>query len=80
MDLREMKCGLLSSGSGYGPMADSCECGNEASGSIKRGGFFIWLSKLYIFEKNFAPFSYNKTLLKLVPHIKMCPLMIYHVV
>jgi len=28
-------CGLDSSGSGYGPVAYSCEHGNEPSGSIK---------------------------------------------
>jgi hypothetical protein len=27
--------GLYSSGSGYGPVSDSCEHGNEPSGSIK---------------------------------------------
>jgi hypothetical protein len=30
---------LDSSGSGYGPEADSCEHGNELSGSIKGGEF-----------------------------------------
>jgi hypothetical protein len=32
-------CGLDSSGSGWGPMAGSCEHGNERSGSIKGGEF-----------------------------------------
>jgi hypothetical protein len=32
-------CGLDASGSGYGPVADSCEHGNEPSGSIKVGEF-----------------------------------------
>jgi len=27
------------SGSGYGQVADTCECGNEPSGSIKCGDF-----------------------------------------
>jgi len=27
------------SGSGYGQMTGTCECGNEPSGSIKRGEF-----------------------------------------
>jgi len=31
------RCGLDSSCSGYGPVADPCEQGNEPSGSIKRG-------------------------------------------
>jgi hypothetical protein len=29
------RCGLDASGTEYGPMADSCEHGNEPSGSIK---------------------------------------------
>jgi hypothetical protein len=33
------KCGLDSSGSGYGPMAGSCERGNKFSCSIKGGKF-----------------------------------------
>jgi hypothetical protein len=36
--------GLDSSGSGYGPMAASCEHGNEPLGSIKSGEFLDWLS------------------------------------
>jgi hypothetical protein len=31
--------GLAASGSGEGPMAGSCECGNGLSGSIKCGEF-----------------------------------------
>jgi hypothetical protein len=31
------ECGLDSSGSGYGPVAGSCENGNEPWGSIKGG-------------------------------------------
>jgi hypothetical protein len=34
------RCGLDSSGSGEGPVAGSCEHGNEPSGSIKGGEFF----------------------------------------
>jgi hypothetical protein len=30
-------CGLESSGSGQGPLASSCEQGNEPSGSVKGG-------------------------------------------
>jgi hypothetical protein len=32
-------CARDSSGSGRGPVADSCEYGNEASGSVKAGNF-----------------------------------------
>jgi hypothetical protein len=34
------KCELDSSGSGYGPVAVSCEHGNEPSSSIRGGEFF----------------------------------------
>jgi hypothetical protein len=37
-------CGLDASGLGYGPVADSCEQGNELSGSIKHGEFLDQLS------------------------------------
>jgi hypothetical protein len=33
------RCGLESSGTGKGPMASSCEHGNELAGSIKGGEF-----------------------------------------
>jgi hypothetical protein len=33
------RCGLDSSGSGWGPVAGSCEEGNEPSGSIEGGEF-----------------------------------------
>jgi hypothetical protein len=33
------RCGLVSSGSGYGRVAVSCEHGNEPSGPIKGGEF-----------------------------------------
>jgi hypothetical protein len=43
MDLREVGWGeghrLDYSGSGYGQVADCCECGDEPSGSIKCGEF-----------------------------------------
>jgi hypothetical protein len=32
-------CGLDWAGSEYGQVAGACECGNEPSGSIKRGEF-----------------------------------------
>jgi len=38
------ECGLDSSGSGWGSVCGSCECGNELSGSIKSGEFFDWPS------------------------------------
>jgi hypothetical protein len=37
-------CGLHSSGSGEGPVVDSCEHGNEPSGSIKGREFTDYLS------------------------------------
>jgi len=37
MDLKGVGCGFDSSGSGWGPVASSCEHGNEPSGSIKGG-------------------------------------------
>ena len=42
MDLKEVGCegyGLDRAGSGEGQLADTCECGNEPSGSIKCGEF-----------------------------------------
>jgi len=33
------ECGLDASGSGWGPVAGSCEHGNEPSGSIEGGEF-----------------------------------------
>ena len=42
MDIQEVGmwgCGLDGAGSGYGQMAGTCECGNESSGSIKRGEY-----------------------------------------
>ena len=38
--------GLDLSGSGYGQVAGSCECGNEPLGSIKRGEFLDQLRNL----------------------------------
>lgn len=35
INLKEKGCGLDESGSGYGPVAGSCEHGNEPSDSIK---------------------------------------------
>jgi hypothetical protein len=37
-------CGMDSFGSRQGPVTDSCEHGNELSGSIKREEFLEWMS------------------------------------
>jgi hypothetical protein len=37
------KCGQDESGSGYGPLAGSCEHGNEFLGSVKCGEFLEYL-------------------------------------
>jgi hypothetical protein len=50
-------CGLDSSGSGYEPVAGSCEHGNKHSGSIKGGEFLRQLSDCWLFEKDSAPWS-----------------------
>jgi hypothetical protein len=34
------KCGLDSTGSGWGPVVGCCEHGNEPSGSVRGGEFF----------------------------------------
>jgi hypothetical protein len=39
MYVKELRCGLDSSGSGLGQVAGSCEYGNESLGSIKGGEF-----------------------------------------
>jgi hypothetical protein len=42
MDLKDVKgggCGLDGTGSGYGQVTGSCECGKEPTGSIKAGNF-----------------------------------------
>jgi len=38
------RCGLDASGSGQGPVAGSCEHGDESLGSIKGGGI-SWLDE-----------------------------------
>jgi hypothetical protein len=37
-------CGLDACGSGYGPVAGSCEHGNDISGSLRGGEFLEYLS------------------------------------
>jgi hypothetical protein len=44
-------CGLHSSGSGEGPVAGSCEYGNEPSGSTKDGEFLHNLFEHQLLEK-----------------------------
>jgi hypothetical protein len=41
MDLRGIGFVWNASGPGYGPVAGSCEQGNEVLGSMKGGEFFI---------------------------------------
>ena len=38
-------------------MADACECGEEPSGSIKRGEFFDQLQTSQLLKKDPAPWS-----------------------
>jgi hypothetical protein len=46
---------LDASGSGYGPVACSCEHGNEPSGSINGGEFLEEVSDYYILNKVSVP-------------------------
>jgi hypothetical protein len=59
MGLKEIgwRCGLDSTGAGYGPVAGSCEYGNEPSGSIKGGEFLDWLSDYELLKMDSAPWS-----------------------
>jgi hypothetical protein len=50
-------CGLHSSGSEEGPVAGSCEHGNETSGSINGGEFLDQLSN-YKLLKDYASCSW----------------------
>jgi len=45
MDLQNelLEYGLYRAGSGYGQVADTCECGNELSGFIKCEEFLDWM-------------------------------------
>ena len=49
--------GLDQAGSGQGQVAGTCECGNESSGSIKRGEFLDWLRTGQLIRKDSAPRS-----------------------
>jgi hypothetical protein len=46
-------------------VAGSCECGNELSGSIKRGEFLDYLKTYWLLKKDSAPWSQLVTVLKL---------------
>lgn len=48
-------CGLDSSCSGYGPMADYCEHDNKRSDSIKFREFIDYLSDYRLLEKDCSP-------------------------
>ena len=55
-------CGLDWAGPGYRQVADTCECGNEPSGSVKCGEFLDQLQTSQLLKKDSAPCSeYNKT-------------------
>jgi hypothetical protein len=56
MDLREIgwESGLDSSGSGFGPVAGSCEHGNETTGSTKSGKFLDHLNECLLLKKDSA--------------------------
>jgi hypothetical protein len=55
------RCGLKSSGSGWGPVAGSCEHDNEPSGSIKGGDFLYKLSDCQFLKKDSAEWSWLAT-------------------
>ena len=48
--------GLDRAGSGQGQVADTCECGNEPSGSVKCGEFDQLQTGQFL-KKNCAPWS-----------------------
>ena len=49
--------GLDWAGSGWGQVADACECGNEPSGSVKCGEFLDQLQTSQLLKKDSAPWS-----------------------
>jgi hypothetical protein len=57
LDLTEIWFGVDSSGSGYGPVADSCEHGNEPFGSTEGGEFLEKLSTYQLLKEDSAPLS-----------------------
>jgi hypothetical protein len=50
-------CEVDASGSGYDPVAGSCEHGNEPWDSIKGEEFFDQLNYYQLLKKQFAPWS-----------------------
>jgi hypothetical protein len=51
-DLKDIGCGMDSSGSGYVPVAGSCEQGNATSSFIKDGSFSERLSYCQLLKDN----------------------------
>jgi hypothetical protein len=51
------RCGLNTSGSGYGPVMDPCEYGNEILDSIEGREFLDQLSDNYVLKKDSAPWG-----------------------
>ena len=49
--------GLDWAGTGYGQVADACECGNEPSGSVKGGEFLDQLQTSQLLKKDSEPWS-----------------------
>ena len=49
--------GLDWAGPGQRQMADTCECGNEPSGSVKYGEFLDQLQTSQLLKKDSAPWS-----------------------
>ena len=47
--------GLDRTGSGWGRVAGTCECGNEPSSSMKCGAFLDYLKTGYFLKKDSAP-------------------------
>ena len=49
--------GVVGAGSGQGQVAETCECGDEPSGSIKCGEFLDQLKTAYLLKKDSAQWS-----------------------
>jgi len=49
--------GVDASGSGEGPVVDSCEHGNESSGFTKGDKFLYQLSDYQLLKKDYAPWT-----------------------
>jgi hypothetical protein len=56
-DLKEIGCGLDYTGSAYGPVAGSCEHGEEPSDSRKYRGFLDQLSYYQLLKEMIAAWS-----------------------